>query len=579
MLLETIRSRTDALAVGDFFEAARLSIELYSLLDQDDTLEKYENSQELLLIIDSINAYQRYKDSIPIAELASIEGMCDVLLDAVLPQSWSFTSDVIVIDSSLFDEEEFKIYFEKIEQKRFFFIRLADWRDQDHKHDESASSFIVKAIGSLLPNRIAVLLNKNCNFSVKFEKDLRESIARLKMLRNTVSHFEEKWLDNIIEGIPYFQSSHCASFLKNHIKGKEVLVISPGPSLMKCRAELNSIRSNFIFLAVAQSVPALNEIGITPDFVMVVDPVNYSNVLHGLNFESCKGLIAYEGIHNSFFSAGFRHVFLISPPSSPIMNYDLIGGSSIVLAGSSVSVQACALAIGLGAKTVALVGQDLCLQDGRQYSAESDDKKSLGNGEIIQDIQGALYLKSKLDDSIRSLHVVKGQNDEVLLSPSDYFMYLIELQQLASKVHEELDVRLINFSRGGAQIDGFENYDMGLYPTVPLDFGSIEYYSDGNYKQKLLRLSDTCIDGNYKFTNIYPEIRSDDAALVEAFLAIPLIRCFGKRRLVQFFNGFENIISEESLYNNKLGLESSMRGALKAHLEFFMAVHKKIYSL
>jgi hypothetical protein len=579
MLLEILKKRSDALSEGNFLDASRLSIEISRLLDKEHDFFEYDDPDNLRLILNSINNYQKYKDSIPVRDILRVGGLYEVVLDAILPISWNFYSDMLIINSALIDECEFTRFLSGIGQERFIFVNLTCDRDGEGIVSEVDIEDVLNRVGVMIPDRLAFLLDSDDPNSAAFERNIIDGISRLRALRNTIRRFEETWLDNIIDAVPYYRDALCVSQLRKVFEDREVLVVSPGPSLMECGDHLKGRFRNFLTVAVAQSVPALKSLGLTPDYVMVVDPADYSNVLTGLDFESCKGLIAYEAIHKNFFCANFKNVFLISPPSSPIRNFELIKGSSVVLAGSSVSVQACSLAIALGARTVGLIGQDLCLQNGSQYGAESSDKKSLGNGVIIRDDLGALYLKSTLNGTVRRLHTVSGQNGETLLSPSDYCMYRAELERLAAVAVKKSNVRLLNFSQGGAQIDGFENLLIQEYACLPVESRGVELQIFNGYLEELNVFVDTCIESNTNFLRSYPEIYSDQVLLLDAFLSIPSIRSFGKSKLVDFFSSFDQSVSEVSLRENVAMLDNAMNEALMAHSLFFQRIKSKIYSL
>ena len=59
-------------------------------------------------------------------------------------------------------------------------------------------------------------------------------------------------------------------------------------------------------MCVGQAVPSLTVESITPDFVIVTDPVDHSDVMKGFDFDKCNGLICSELIHPNFLSLPFK---------------------------------------------------------------------------------------------------------------------------------------------------------------------------------------------------------------------------------------------------------------------------------
>lgn len=579
MLLELIKDRNNALFAGDLSRASFLSIRIAHLAAAENSLDPYESLSDLNFIKEAIRIYDEYKQNISSIELALAGQYLEVVFDCRVPSSWNLVEDLFVVDSKIFSETKFLELYSIIGQQRFLFVRSEKSSENHVPGEEFDTDLTLKHLGPVLPGRIAFLLQPDSEDAKLFEKGVREGLTRLKVMRNTISCFEEIWLENIIEGIPYFSRSHCASELKRFFLDKEVLVISPGPSLMRCGDALKKMRSKFILLAVAQSIPALVKLGITPDFVMVVDPFDYSNALLGLDLDKVKGLIAYEAIHKNFLSARFREIFIISPPSSPIANFQMLGGQPIQLSGCSVSVQACGLAIALGASMVGLLGQDLCLQRGLQYAVESSDGQSVASGDIETDCFGEFFLRSKFDGTVRKLYTVEGQDGETLFSPADYYMYRTELEMIAVEFSKVSDVRLINFSKGGAQVNGFENQELETYITRAIHSDELILQNKFDYLRRLDLFASDCLKRNREFERDFENLQFDNSSIMSEFLSIPSIRCFGKRDLVDFFSGFEASIREDIVVRNEDKLKKVMEASLEAHRSFFERLKSRIDAL
>lgn len=572
-----MRDRNNALLRGDFSTASFLSIRIAQLADRAGALDIYNEPEDLHFIRQALLNYENYKKNIPVQDLASAGVYYEVIFDSIIPNSWNLDNDLVIVDASLVNPRKFEDLFLDIGQKKYIFLRSDLLLDNHISGICLDSRLVVEKIGPILPGRVAFYLDHSDEESIVFEREVREGIAGLKMMNNTIRHFEDVWLNNMIASVSFFEKSHCASALEKVFFEQRVLVISPGPSLVKCANALLENRSKFIFLAVAQAIPALVELNIVPDYVMVVDPQDYSHVLSGLDFSAVRGLIAYEAIHQNFFSAGFRRTFLISPPSSPIQNFKLLGGKSIELAGGSVSVQACSLAIALGASMVGLVGQDLCLQSGGRYASINSKKQGLPSERIIHNDLGELFLEYS-SGSKRRIYPVAGRSGEILLAPEDYYMYRKQLEDLAKDSKKDYEVELFNFSEGGAQIDGFKNESLCEFKcndNLVVDFIP-EMRPD--YLRELIRFVDFCINENENFRCKFENVNLRDLSHVEEFLRIPSIRCFGQRDLVDFFSVFDSSLTMDANEQNQKSLEMLMGNLLLTHLLFFQKLKEEILS-
>lgn len=578
MILTLMKDRISALARGDFSTASFISIKISHLFDRDDALGDYNTPDDLQFINHAIVNYENYKRKIPAKQLALSGKNYEVVFDAIIPNSWNLNSDLIIIDSSLCHENEFEQFLKKVGQKRYIFVRSDIVSSNTITEINLDPKLVLEKIGLIIPNRIAFFLSHRDERDSVFEAEVTENIRRLRLERNTIRNFEDVWRENIIDSVPFYKNSYCASRLAQVFNGRAILVISPGPSLLRNAEALEKKRSEFIFVAVAQSVPSLTKMKITPDFVMVVDPKDYSAVLSGLDFKAVKGLIAFEAVHRNFFSAGFRNLFVISPPSSPIENYRLLQGKPIELTGGSVSVQACALCVAMGASLVGLVGQDLCLPDGVQYAHSNADSMGMGSGKITHNEFGELFFTYSNGLS-RPVYSVSGRTGETLLAPEDYYMYRKQLEELALHCEENHNVKLFNFSEGGAQINGFQNDTLGNVKGSVGPLYDLPEIRDSDYVHRLLKFVDSCIKENENFSEIYGNVSIKEPAVIEQFLSIPSIRFFGQRDLVNFFSEFDGSMTSHGVEVNQKNLELLMNDLLYSHLRFFQKIKKQLLAV
>ena len=155
--------------------------------------------------------------------------------------------------------------------------------------------------------------------------------------------------------------------LTSTFKGNKCIIVSPGPSLKNNIALLEDHAGEHIVIAVAQACPALLKHNIYPDFVMVVDPVDYTHVLDGMDCAKVPGLIIADTCHPKFYALPFQNIFSYFAMGPALNSAEIMSAEPMRLFGGSVSVTAADLAVKLGAEEISLIGSDLSFTDEIYY--------------------------------------------------------------------------------------------------------------------------------------------------------------------------------------------------------------------
>ena len=201
-------------------------------------------------------------------------------------------------------------------------------------------------------------------------------------------------------------------------------------------------------------MPALAKFNISPHFVMVVDPQDYSHVLNDWNDLSDISLIAEESVHRNFINKNFKEIFTV------ITNKDVMGLSKafdaapIDLEGGTVALAACSLAKQLGAQSITLVGQDLALSNSNYFVSGGLTSKSIVETETGSQIRYIDESKNIPETKYQDLIPILGWSNENLVTSPEYSVYHSQFEIFASNAK---NIKLFNCSVGGANIKGFEN--------------------------------------------------------------------------------------------------------------------------
>jgi hypothetical protein len=141
----------------------------------------------------------------------------------------------------------------------------------DLKETISREAFVL-ALNGFLPIVHKPSMDLFPGFFNKVETILTKAIQEAEINQNTQSKFSKVFFHNIMENIPAIINSPGVSELKSKMIGTPAAVISAGPSLDKNIELLKSGAEKLIIIAVSTTLKPLLQAGITPDFVVAIDP-------------------------------------------------------------------------------------------------------------------------------------------------------------------------------------------------------------------------------------------------------------------------------------------------------------------
>ena len=267
---------------------------------------------------------------------------------------------------------------------------------------------------------------------------------------------------------------------KDIYKGKTALIISAGPSLKDNIETIKNNKDKFVIFCVNVAMEYVINSGIEPDFIIDIEAagadyqykdIDISNSYlilepfsHYLKYDiRAKKVITYIS-KNNFLNGWLRSGLEIDD------NLETMG---------TVSYTALDCAYIMGFDKIILIGQDLAYKDGQCYAKGSryedlecvfDEKQ---NKYVIQARDFEKYaqkLLGKSSDAVfkyaknyianlnKNIYTIKSQNNTYLPTQAGYALFVEWFEKVAQRYKKEKpDIKLINSSTGGAQINGFEN--------------------------------------------------------------------------------------------------------------------------
>ena len=275
--------------------------------------------------------------------------------------------------------------------------------------------------------------------------------------------------------------------LKNLYKNKNAtaLCLSAGPSLRENIEIIKANQDKFVIFAVNPTIKLLQQFNIKPDFIVDIEIGDTIRQFDTINTQD------YYFILESFCS------FIISQMKTrKTFNYisdsnfinpwirDCLKINDELKTLGTVSYTALMSAYIMGFERIILCGQDLAYKNGRCYAKGSqfedlecifDEKEqkfkiiapnfekyaSSFKTERNTQEKANIIAKNNLEFLNKNIYTVKSQDGENIPTQTGYALFI----DWFSKASEELkiknpNIKLINSSTGGAQIEGFENLNL-----------------------------------------------------------------------------------------------------------------------
>jgi len=263
---------------------------------------------------------------------------------------------------------------------------------------------------------------------------IRNSIARIKLNRNTYRVFGEKFLSNMLSNFKYIAKANDINILQDVYKDKPAIIVSAGPSLINNIDQIKGL-NNFLILSGGRTLGALLERNINPSCLGVVDPgeVSYKLVEQYIKKINCPLIfndLTNEKVVEAHPSGKFFYTdneFISEIWGKKIET--MYGGGSIAHALTN-------LAVYMGCNPIIFIGQDLA------YTGENGHASCCGNrwDELTFD-----QYKDQTDIYVKDIH---GDLVRTSLILNDYRV------SLETIIKKNPSVEFINATEGGAFIEG-----------------------------------------------------------------------------------------------------------------------------
>ncbi|MBJ80435.1 MAG: hypothetical protein CMH60_03875 [Myxococcales bacterium] len=263
----------------------------------------------------------------------------------------------------------------------------------------------------------------------------REGVTTHQIMQNTVDRFGEYWVTHSIENIPYIIQHPSLKQLERAVRGRPLIMASPGPSLDKNIDELYKIQNKAVICCISQCVGKLISKGIKPDFVFAADPQNLISHFEKVNGDNVGALVLAATVNPKLYRVpATRFITMAANGQSDEWLLGFLGQQPNTSAGGSVACSVFALSAQAKCHPIILVGQDLAFSEGRRYAEEaskaelslqfSEDGKSwVAVGEADKSFNDEIPLEQDKSNKYAKLIQLPGYYGETVNTSEDYKIF------------------------------------------------------------------------------------------------------------------------------------------------------------
>lgn len=269
-----------------------------------------------------------------------------------------------------------------------------------------------------------------------FLNAVKSLMTRLEFYMNTKESFSLEHADNITNNIVHMTDAVFPNEMMDVFKGAAAVIVSAGPSLEKNIDQLRKMEGKVLIISGGRTLKSLLDKGITPHFVVAVDP-SYENFELFEEVLDCEVPLLTAWICNKHIIAKYKGEKIFTNCTEiEGLDEELFGRKITELyANGTVATLQLEFARWLGCKNIALIGQDLADTGGKTHADIAAHGKD--NAQIWR-------------NDIR----IKGNVEEYVYTHRQFKHYIEIFEWYMTQIEE--DIQVYNCTEGGAYIEGMK---------------------------------------------------------------------------------------------------------------------------
>jgi hypothetical protein len=378
---------------------------------------------------------------------------CDLMLDHILPKSWNFDNDVIIIH-----QPQSIHLFEAVQNRGQSHILCYITGDVlppelktfaiKNKINISTSIEDLERTVSLLQTRAQSVISISCDQDTARAKRAKAAITdavtagKRTRIENTAtaSKFGKSWALNLLKNMPKLQG--IKNLHQLCINGVEdAVIVASGPSLNKNIDQLRDIQDKVFIITALRSLPVLDAAGIEPDLVVQLDAED-DKVAQELSpdpLHPIKNLLLEGTVNPGFFAMPAKNI-IWSLPQHFFDVHKKFGTLPTPFNVPSVSIYGLCLCQFLNFKNICFIGQDLAASSGKQYADGATD-----------------LLPAHASMSMFQI-AVPGFYGDTVMTRASYEYQIKRCSEIAREWRSHgIGINLVNATEGGAHIPEFDH--------------------------------------------------------------------------------------------------------------------------
>ncbi len=320
------------------------------------------------------------------------------------------------------------------------------------------------------PERVHILGDLAPDLSQRVLSQVDERLKLLYVGRNTTELMAQLWTTHLIRNIPaLMRQGRSLLHLKGALRGRPAVVVGAGPSLDQAIPLLRDVAGHVTIIVAFKALRAVVAGGISPDFVVCLDPKQKVRHLEGVDLSRVGCFVIEAACEDEMLSVA------ASSPLVPFVASDLTAELvrelkliEVPLVGTAGSAVHAAIQLGLilGCEHIYLAGTDFGFPQDRLYATGA------GTGDrFVVSADGKSYSRQPLDSHFRAGGLVQvAANDGSVVRASLEMIKFREWVErvIAQQAAASEPVRFYNLARQGAVIAGAE-----FVESIRIDFDAL----------------------------------------------------------------------------------------------------------
>jgi hypothetical protein len=396
------------------------------------------------------------------------------LADSILPEVWDAESDLVVLVGDGLDGVAQILG--DLGQRRI--VTLDGSRDVENALCTQSVEELSAAIRTLVPNppqqfTLKAAATVSREQAERAADTVREVLGDLRIHRNTVRAFSRTWIEQGLANLPAIARWPSVAAIGDEYAGKPMVIVAPGPSLARNAHLLKGLAGKALITCFSHSLKPVLAAGVTPDFIVTVDPQDVRYHFAGCDVSnSC--IVNAATVHPSLFELpAARFLTLSANCAIDDWIFDALGEDALVPGGGSVATSALSLALRWKCDPIVFVGLDLSFPNGEYYVATSSDgnaKAVVENGTMKVEGWSTQFTAMRNGGSApreRAIELPSWDRSGVV--PSSYMFGLFH-RWFVERMKHVGDTRVFNCTEGGAAIAGMTHVRLADAPLhAPVD--------------------------------------------------------------------------------------------------------------